>query len=63
VATPYDTYFGINGIEPTTIIFEALHSLTGLGDDELASKFGLTIPKGSDAAEQVGQALANHNCK
>ena len=62
-ATIYDTYFGINGITAITIIFEALHPLTGLDDDALAAKFGLSVPRGSDSAEQVAIALANHHCK
>lgn len=51
--------FGSGGIGSTTILHEALHSVTGLGDTRLAQLLGVT---GSSDSRAITDALQQHHC-
>ncbi len=55
-------WFSRGGLQPRTILHEALHSLTGLGDDKLAQKLGLNVGPGQSASAAISQALKKHDC-
>ena len=56
-------YGGSSGLTQTTILHEALHSLTGLDDDELYKKLtGKTAADGSSASSGISQALKDNGC-
>ena len=55
-----DVYYRGSGINTGTILHEALHSLTGLHDKELADKLGVTIKPGDTNA--ISEVLKNNDC-
>ena len=59
VADRSDVYYGDN-FSAASILHEALHSLLGLSDDELAKKLGnIDISKGS---KKISKALQKNGC-
>jgi hypothetical protein len=57
-ATRNDVYFSDLPITADTIMHEAIHSLTGLDDDELAKAAGVTsVPKGSGSSAEFNKKL------
>jgi len=54
--------FGSGGLQPGTILHEALHSLTCLGDELLARKLGLYVGPEQDPGAAISQGLSNHGC-
>jgi hypothetical protein len=60
IAGRSNVYFSGGGIKGEYIFHEALHSLTGLGDRNLALRLGLS-PLG-DSSANIQKALKAHDC-
>ena len=58
-----NVYYRSSGITDTGILHEALHSITGLGDIDLAGKLGLgTFGSAADASAAITKALKDNGC-
>jgi hypothetical protein len=55
-----NVFYSGGGLNSGFIFHEALHSVTGLGDDRLAQRLGLN--PGSSASQAIQQALIAHGC-
>jgi YD repeat-containing protein len=55
-----DVYFRSNGLNASTILHEALHSLFGIADPALAAKLGVTVTE--DDTSAISNVLHNHDC-
>jgi hypothetical protein len=60
IAARSNVYFSGGGISSEFIFHEALHSATGLGDDRLAAKLGLSAT--GDPSIAIQQVLKEHGC-
>lgn len=61
VADRSTVFFRGSGITGGNILHEALHSLTGLNDAQLAQKLGVSIPS-SGVTDIITQTLVQHGC-
>jgi hypothetical protein len=59
---PNVVFFRSSGITSTTILHEALHSITGLGDIDLAAKLGLGNLTHDAASAAISKALKDNGC-
>jgi hypothetical protein len=55
-------WFSSRGINPRTMFHEALHSITGLGDELLAKKLGLNVPETQSPSAAISKALKDNDC-
>lgn len=55
-----DVYFRSSGLNSSTILHEALHSLLGIGDPALAAKLGVTVTQQDTNA--ISNVLHNNDC-
>ncbi len=63
-ATEKDVYYSSSGIKAPVILHETLHYYLGLGDMELADKFGLTAEwNRTKDSRIISNALADGGCK
>jgi hypothetical protein len=61
---PNHVYFRSSGLNPTTILHEALHTLTSLGDIPLAAQLGRgQFTNRESASGAIGTALKDAGCK
>lgn len=56
-----DVYFSGSGISASDILHEALHSLLGDTDEELAKKLGVTIPE-NGSTQPISDAVHDNDC-
>ena len=61
VADRSDVYFSGNGISASDILHEALHSLLGASDAELASQLGVTL-QANGSTQGISDALHDNDC-
>jgi hypothetical protein len=55
-----DVYYRGSGLNASTILHEALHSLTGLSDPALGTKLGVTVTP--DNTQPISQILHKNDC-
>ncbi len=55
-----EVYYRGSGINTGNILHEALHSLTGLGDEQLAGKIGVSVTK--DDTQAISNKLKDMDC-
>lgn len=61
--TRYDVYLDLNRYNPLILLHEALHSATGLGDDDLARKLGVYDPVNpKNSSGNVSEILSDNGC-
>ncbi|MBK7705896.1 MAG: RHS repeat protein [Acidobacteria bacterium] len=56
-----EVYFGKKGLNSGTILHEAIHSMTGMGDPELANLLGVKIRPGEDT-HSITKILRKNDC-
>jgi RHS repeat-associated protein len=61
VADRSDVYYSGGGISASNILHEALHSLTGASDSDLAQQLGVTLGPGG-SSQPISDALHNNDC-
>ena len=59
---PNNIYFRSSGISTITILHESLHSLSGLGDEDLASRLGFPGLTHDAASAAISASLTAHGC-
>ena len=60
IAERSNTYFTGGGVNAKSIFHEAMHAATGLGDDRLAAKLGLT--GSGSSSNKISKALKDNGC-
>jgi RHS repeat-associated protein len=55
-------FFDKGGIRQSVILHEALHALTGLGDDALAMRLGIALQPGESSSAAITRALKENKC-